>query len=109
MSYVEEMVEQKEDSTDCLSKIEGFRMFQLFKRKVDKETRTNNLGLRIDRGRELTSTEFIELCSNHEIHRQFTTTCRPQQNGVVERENRLDEEVYVAQPSAYVIKGDLED
>ncbi|XP_022961429.1 scarecrow-like protein 8 [Cucurbita moschata] len=103
------MIEQKEDSTDCLFEIEAFRMFQLFKRNVDKETGTNILGLRIDRGREFTSTEFIELCSNHGIHRQFTKTCRPQQNEVAERENHSDEEVYVAQPSAYVIKGDLED
>ena len=33
----------------------------------------------------------------------------PHQNEVAEIKNRLDEEVYVAQPRAYVIKGDLED
>ena len=31
-------------------KSEAFRMFQLFKTKVEKETGTNILGLRIDRG-----------------------------------------------------------
>ncbi|XP_023542297.1 uncharacterized protein LOC111802235 [Cucurbita pepo subsp. pepo] len=61
MAYVEEMVEQKEDST---------------------------------------STNYVA---------QPDAYVAPHQNKVAERKNRLDEEVHVAQPRAYVIKGDLED
>ena len=63
-------------------------MFQLFKTKVEKEIGTKILGLRIDRGGEFTSTDFIEFYSKHRIHQQLIAAYTPQQNGVKERKNR---------------------
>ena len=62
-----------------------FRMFQLFKTKVEKETGTSIRGLQTDRGGEFTSIEFIDLCATNGIHCQLTATYTPQQNGVAER------------------------
>lgn len=69
-------------------KSEAFRMFQLFKTKVEKETGASIRGLRTDRGGEFTSTEFIKFCATNGIHRQLTAAYTPQQNGVAERKNR---------------------
>jgi transposase InsO family protein len=49
--------------------------------------------LRLDNGGEFTSKEFIDLCSEHGIKRQFSTAMTPQQNGVVERKNRSVQEM----------------
>ena len=68
-------------------KSDTFRMFQLFKTKVEKETGTSIWGLRTDRGGEFTSTEFIDLCATYGIHRQLTAAYTPQQNGVAKRKN----------------------
>ena len=69
-------------------KSDTFRMFQLFKTKVEKETGTSIRGLRTDRGGEFTSIEFIDFCATNGIHRQLTAAYTPQQNGVADRKNR---------------------
>ena len=69
-------------------KSDTFRMFQLFKTKVEKETGTSIRGLRTDRGGEFTSTEFIDFCATNGIHHQLTAAYTSQQNGVAERKNR---------------------
>ena len=56
-------------------KSKAFAMFRTFKPCVD-------------RGGELTSNEFKEFCKVQGISRQLTAPYTPQQNGVVERENR---------------------
>ncbi|CAL8155287.1 unnamed protein product [Prunus armeniaca] len=45
--------------------------------------------LRSDRGDEFTSCEFNKLCEEEGIQRQFSMTYTLQQNGVVERKNRI--------------------
>lgn len=45
--------------------------------------------MRTDRGGEFTSNEFGEFCKPNGITRQLTTAYTPQQNGVVERKNRI--------------------
>ncbi|KAA8524927.1 hypothetical protein F0562_011435 [Nyssa sinensis] len=53
-------------------KSEAFRVFKLFKTKVEKELAICICGFRIDRGGEFTSLEFTEFCMTNGIHRQLT-------------------------------------
>ena len=48
--------------------------------------------LRLDNGGKFTSNEFNEFCEDHGIKRQFSAAKTPQQNGVVERKNRIVQE-----------------
>ena len=48
--------------------------------------------LRSNNGGEFTSNEFNEFCEIHGIKRQFSAANIPQQNGVVERKNRIVQE-----------------
>ena len=52
---------------------------------VDRETNLKLKCLRLDRGEEFTSQEFMEYCEKHGIKRQYSTIRTPQQKGVVER------------------------
>ena len=44
--------------------------------------------IRSDRGGDFSSREFKEFCDKHGIKREYTIPRLPQQNGVVERQNR---------------------
>ncbi|GAU51653.1 hypothetical protein TSUD_414750 [Trifolium subterraneum] len=66
----------------------AFDEFKKFKALVEKESNTQIMCLRTDRGGEFTSNAFNEYCSAHGIKRQLTTAYTPQQNGVSERKNR---------------------
>ena len=48
--------------------------------------------LKSDNGGEFTSNEFNEFYEGHGIKRQFSVARTPQQNGVVERKNRIVQE-----------------
>ena len=73
-------------------KSDTFRMFQLFKTKVEKETGTSIRGLRTDQGGEFTSTEFIYFCATNGIHRQLTAAYTPQQKWSGRKEKLNDHE-----------------
>jgi transposase InsO family protein len=45
--------------------------------------------LRYDNGGEFTLKEFMDYCSRHGIKMQFFIARTPQQNGVVERKNKI--------------------
>jgi transposase InsO family protein len=49
--------------------------------------------LRSDNGGEFTSKEFMDICNEHGIKRQFFVARTPQQNGDVERNNMIVEEM----------------
>jgi len=70
-------------------KDEAFENFQAFKALVENESDRKIKCLRSDRGGEFTSDEFFDFCEQHGIKRQFSTARTPQQNGVVERMNRI--------------------
>jgi transposase InsO family protein len=46
----------------------------------------------LDNGGEFTSDEFNVFCENHGIKRNFSAPRTPQQNGIVERKNRIVQE-----------------
>ena len=64
-------------------------MFKKFKVMVEKETGRHIKVVRSDRGGEYTSMAFMEYCEEQGIRRFLTAPYTPQQNGVVERKNRI--------------------
>jgi transposase InsO family protein len=57
----------------------------LIKKKIGKRLKV----VRSDRGGEFSSGDFKEFFDKHGIKREYTIPRTPQQNGVVERHNRL--------------------
>ena len=49
--------------------------------------------IRSDHGGEFENSNFIEFCKTHGIRHEFSAPRTPQQNGVVERKNRVLEEM----------------
>ena len=74
-------------------KFETFECFKNLKSFVENEKDSKIKCLRTDRGGEFTSKEFNELCNIHWIKREFSAARTPQQNGVVERRNRIVQEM----------------
>jgi len=70
-------------------KFEVFKVFKKFRVTMEKETYKHIKVVRYDRGDEFTSTEFMNCREEHDIRRFFITPYSPQQNGVVERKNRI--------------------
>lgn len=67
---------------------EVFECFHQYKALVEKQSGYYIKVLRTDRGGEYISNDFLRYCMEHAIHNKFTTRYTPQQNGVVERNNR---------------------
>jgi hypothetical protein len=70
-------------------KFEVFDRFKEFKALVENQIEKRIKVLRIDNGREFCENEFEEFCKKCSIERQKTTPYTPQQNGVVERMNKM--------------------
>jgi transposase InsO family protein len=60
----------------------------VFKALTENQTRKILKEIRYDRGGEFSSSHFKEFCDKHGIKRQYIIPRTPQQNGVVERQNR---------------------
>jgi transposase InsO family protein len=71
------------------NKSEAFENFKIYKEMVENEMDSRIKCLRLDNGGEFTSNKFMDYCNNHGIKRQFSIARTPQQNGVVERKNRI--------------------
>jgi len=69
-------------------KSEVFDRFKKFKEYVENQTKLQLKIFRTDRGGEFTSSEFIRFCEENGVTRHLTAPYAPQQNGVVERQNR---------------------
>lgn len=69
-------------------KSDVFSIFKEFKVLVELESGKRIKCLRTDNGGEYTDGEFLALCKQEGIKRQFTVAYTPQQNGVAERMNR---------------------
>ena len=66
-------------------KSEAFEKFKVFKALTENQTRKRLKAVRSDRGGELCSKDFKELCDEQGIKREYTISGSWQQNGVVER------------------------
>jgi transposase InsO family protein len=69
-------------------KSEAFEKFKVFKALTENQIGKILKAIRSDRGGEFSSWNFKELCDKHGIKREYTIPRTPQQNGVVERQNR---------------------
>ncbi|KAL8096081.1 hypothetical protein AgCh_037150 [Apium graveolens] len=70
------------------SKDEALEVFKKFRILVEKDREEQIKMLRTDRGDEFCSKQFIAYCEESRIVRQYTAPYTPQQNEVVERQNR---------------------
>jgi transposase InsO family protein len=75
------------------NKSEAFENFKIYKEMVENEMDSKIKCLRSDNGGEFTSKEFMDYYSSHGIKRQLSISRTPQQNGVVERKNRIVQEM----------------
>jgi transposase InsO family protein len=69
-------------------KSEAFEKSKVFKALTENQTGKRIKAVRYDRGGEFSSGNFKEFCDKHGIKREYTIPRTPQQNGVVERQNR---------------------
>src|SRR5262249_46745414 len=69
-------------------KSEAFEKFEEYRNEVEKQTGKSIKALRLDRGGEYLSQEFVAYLKHHGIVSQWTPPYTPQHNGVSERRNR---------------------
>ena len=74
-------------------KSEAFECFKIYKELIENETDLKIKCLSSDVGGEFTSKLFQQYCDENGIKRQFSIARTPQQNGVVERKNRIVQEM----------------
>ena len=68
------------------------KMIHLFK-KLQVEKGTVIARIRSDHGREFENTKLATFCNNQGTCQEFSTLKTPQQNGIVERKNRVVQEM----------------
>ena len=71
------------------SKDETFEQFIVFAKKVQNEKGMCISGIRINHGGEFKNQAFEDYCDANGINHNFSAPKTPQQNGVVERKNRV--------------------
>jgi transposase InsO family protein len=72
---------------------ESFEKFKIFKALTETQTGKRLKVVRSDRGGEFMSSDFKEFYDKHGIKREYTIPRTPQQNGVVERQNRTVQKI----------------
>jgi hypothetical protein len=71
------------------SEDEVFEHFQSLALRLNNEQPNFLKAIRSDNETEFRNASFDEFCLEHDIDQQFSAPCVPQQNGVVERKNRI--------------------
>nr|GEY47464.1 hypothetical protein [Tanacetum cinerariifolium] len=71
----------------------AFETFKIYKAEVENQRGKKIQILRSDRGGEYFSTEFSSYCESQGLIHQRTAPYTPQQNGVVERKNRVLQDI----------------
>ncbi|CAN0917421.1 Retrovirus-related Pol polyprotein from transposon TNT 1-94 [Linum grandiflorum] len=71
------------------SKDEAFHKFKAFAKIIQNEKQISIIKIRSDNGGEFVSQDFRNFCEDLGIDHQLSTPRTPQQNGVVERKNRV--------------------
>jgi hypothetical protein len=76
-----------------MEKAEAFEKFKIFKALTDTQIGKRLKAVISNRGGYFMSRDFKEFCNEHGIKREYTIPRTPQQNGVVERQNRTVQEM----------------
>jgi len=74
-------------------KSDAFYVAQHLFKKIQVERNCQIMRIRSDHGREFKNSKFEELCLTYGIKQEFPSPITPQQNGVVERKNRVIQEM----------------
>ena len=61
--------------------------------RLQNEKWVSIVKIRSDHGKEFKNTRFDSFCEKNEIKKEFSALKTPQQNGVVERKNRVIQEM----------------
>jgi transposase InsO family protein len=70
-------------------KSDAFSQAQILFKRIQNEQDCSIKRIRSDHGREFENSSFEEFCNEHGIKQEFSAPITPQQNGVVERKNRV--------------------
>jgi IS30 family transposase len=74
-------------------KSDAFEAVQRLLKKIQIEKNCSIMRICNDRGREFENARFKEYCHSYGIRHEFSSPITPQQNGVVERKNRVLQEM----------------
>nr|GEW90662.1 retrovirus-related Pol polyprotein from transposon TNT 1-94 [Tanacetum cinerariifolium] len=75
-------------------KIEAFDQFERFSKKIQNQLGCTIVSIRTDHGRKFDNeVQFGEFCNANGITYNFSASCTPQSNGVVERKNKTLQEM----------------
>jgi transposase InsO family protein len=74
-------------------KSDAFDAAQHLFKKIQVEQNCQIMRIRNDHGREFENSKFEEFCLSYEIKQEFSSPITPHQNGVVERKNRVIQEM----------------
>jgi len=74
-------------------KSDAFDTAQHLFKKIQVERNCQIMRIRSDHGREFKNSKFKEFCLSYGIKQEFSSPITPQQNGVVERKNRVIQEM----------------
>jgi hypothetical protein len=74
-------------------KSNAFDIAQHLFKKIQVEQNCQIVRIRSDHGREFENSKFEEFCHSYGIKQEFSSPITPQQNGVVERKNRVIQEM----------------
>jgi hypothetical protein len=70
-------------------KSDAFSQAQILFQRIQNEQNCSIKRIRSDHGREFENSSFENYCNTHGIQQEFSSPITPQQNGVVERKNRV--------------------
>ncbi|KAK2451921.1 putative mitochondrial protein [Trifolium repens] len=73
-------------------KSDAFDVFKELCIQIQREKGSNVVRIRSDHGREFENSKFNEFCSTEGIKHEYSSPITPQQNGIVERKNRMIQE-----------------
>jgi len=74
-------------------KSDAFDAAQHLFKKIQVEQNCQIMRIRSDHGREFENSKFEEFCLSYGIKQEFSSPITPQQNGVVERKNKVIQEM----------------
>ena len=74
-------------------KSEACEKLEILWKKLQNEKGVPIVKIRNDHGKEFENTRFESFCAKNGIKREFSAPKTPQQNGMVERKNRVNQEM----------------